>query len=121
MQSRAAGGGGGGGGGGGASSSKGQANKLGEIWDRFKGEWVLQSRRKAICQTERVAGRGGFDDTLNRAGLGAATKLTPDPSDPRLIKIEGTMEMCEELDIDPESVSRLIATVAPAGRCRVSR
>lgn len=28
-----------------------------------------------------------------------------DPSNPRLITIEGTMQYCEELGIDPESVS----------------
>ena len=33
--------------------------------------------------------------------------LMVDPSDPKLIKIEGTMELCEELDIDPESVCRM--------------
>ena len=76
---------------------------------------------------KRVAGVGFADrrstDDPRRPVLGRsrATQLTPDPSDPRLIKIEGTMEMCEELDIDPESVSRLIATVAPAGRCMDSR
>ena len=28
-----------------------------------------------------------------------------DPSNPKLITIEGTMELCQELEIDPESVS----------------
>lgn len=31
--------------------------------------------------------------------------MNSDASDPKLIKIEGTMEMCGELGIDPEAVS----------------
>ena len=41
------------------------------------------------------------------------TELTIDPSDPKLIKIEGTMEMCEELGIDPESVSHCVILPLP--------
>lgn len=32
-------------------------------------------------------------------------RIITDPSDPKLIKIDGTMELCEELGIDPGTVS----------------
>lgn len=32
-------------------------------------------------------------------------ELIEDPSDPKLITIDGTMQLCEELGIDPSSVS----------------
>lgn len=31
-----------------------------------------------------------------------------DPTEPKLITMDGTMEMCNELDINPESVGSLI-------------
>jgi len=42
-------------------------------------------------------------------------RLTLDPSDPKLIKIEGTLELCGELDIDPESVSIVMSLPRPYG------
>lgn len=64
-----------------------QERKLGEIWEQYKGEQRIRPCIKKF--------------------LGPLTieRIIADPSDPKLIKIDGTMELCEELDIDPGTVS----------------
>ncbi|WWD21940.1 hypothetical protein CI109_106428 [Kwoniella shandongensis] len=47
--------------------------------------------------------------------LGEIWEKYKDPSDSKLIKIDGTMELCEELDIDPASDSVLFCLAADLG------
>lgn len=70
-----------------SASSKGdkvKEKKLGEVWEKFKGMFSY------LYTLIVLSWRFGADGT--------------DPSNPKLITIEGTMQYCEELGIDPESV-----------------
>lgn len=72
--------------GGGASPFRDNEKKIGEIWEKFKG--VL--------------------------GWGASADDT-DTSDPKLIKIDGTLALCEELGIDPSADVVLFCLAADLG------
>ena len=81
----------------GSKDEKNKEKKLGDIWERFKGG----------------SGSGSLTLTLRSAPPTHKADLVlmrdADPSDPKLIKIDGTMQLCEELGIDPESVRSAIA------------
>ncbi|KAK8846632.1 hypothetical protein IAR55_005719 [Kwoniella newhampshirensis] len=47
--------------------------------------------------------------------LGEIWEKYKDPSDPKLIKIDGTMELCEELEVDPSSDPVLFCLAADLG------
>ena len=65
------------------SGDRQREKKLGEVWERFKGSY------------EKYEGTEKASELI----------ILLDPTDPKLIKIDGTMQLCEELGIDPSSVS----------------
>lgn len=60
--------------------------------------------RSASSVKSGKSSRVGNDYSLSIVSL-IMERIIKDPSDPKLIKIDGTMELCEELDIDPGTVS----------------
>ncbi|OWZ78094.1 defective in Cullin neddylation protein 1 [Cryptococcus neoformans Bt85] len=54
-------------------------------------------------------------DPAQERKLGEIWEKFKDPSDPKLIKIDGTMELCEELDIDPGTDAVLFCLAADLG------
>ncbi|KIR60386.1 defective in Cullin neddylation protein 1 [Cryptococcus bacillisporus CA1873] len=54
-------------------------------------------------------------DPAQERKLGEVWEKFKDPSDPKLIKIDGTMELCEELDIDPGTDAVLFCLAADLG------
>ncbi|ORX33517.1 Cullin binding-domain-containing protein [Kockovaella imperatae] len=55
------------------------------------------------------------EDKTKEKKLGDVWEKFKDPSDPKLIKIDGTMQLCEELDIDPSTDSVLFCLAADLG------
>ena len=70
------------------SGSSGKEKRLGEIWERFKGKSRPSRLYLSVCSL-------------------VALDADSSAQNPK-ITIEGTLQLCQELDIDPESVSPTI-------------
>ncbi|KAK1926655.1 Cullin binding-domain-containing protein [Papiliotrema laurentii] len=75
----------------------------------------MMSRAEAARGSSTSGGSTGSSAKAQEKKLGEIWERFKDPSDPKLIKIDGTMELCNELDIDPESDVVLFCLAADLG------
>ncbi len=107
-----------------SSDKKEKEKKLGDVWEQYKGELGNGKKKKKKKKKGLGKGKGKarmflFLDSRWKNGADWLIWLidwligldwvfwdgNKDPNNPGLITIEGTLQLCEDLEIDPESVS----------------